>query len=218
MRKLLLIASAAVLGLPSLAAAQESCREQQHNNRVVGTVVGAGLGALVGSAVAGHGSRGVGAVAGAVGGGAIGNVAGGASVHCERYTSGYYDTDHVWHEANGYYDRGGVWHYYGNGYYDRDGRWIVVAPAASGYGADVAYTGNDLYARENRLEARIRDGDNTGALSRYQADSDLRALDRIRRFQNERADENGYLSDDARADIWDRVQTLDNTVDAQWHD
>ena len=216
MRKLLLIASVAVIGLPSIAAAQESCRERQHNNRVVGTAVGAGLGALLGSSIAGHGSKGVGAVAGAVGGGAVGNVVAGSATHCERYSDAYYDRNGVRHAANGYYDRGGVWHYYGNGYYDRDGYWVDVAPAAAGYGADVAYTGGDLFVRENRLADRIREGDNTGALSRYDADRDYRALARIRDFQSARTEPNGYMPSDVRANVWGRLDNLSAQVDSQW--
>ena len=45
MRKLLLIAGIASLSIPSIAAAQPECREQQHDNRVAGTLAGAGFGA-----------------------------------------------------------------------------------------------------------------------------------------------------------------------------
>ena len=93
-----------------------------------------------------------------------------------------------------------------------------MAPEAAGYGADVAYSSNDLYSRENRLEDRIRDGGNTGALSRYDAANDLRTLHRIRRYQDERAGESGYLSHDARADVSGRLETLDSTVSAQWRE
>ena len=218
MRKLLLIASVAVIGLPSIAAAQESCHERQHNNRVAGTAIGAGLGALLGSSIAGHGSRGVGAVAGAVGGGAVGNVVAGSATHCERYSAAYYDRNGVRHDANGYYDRGGVWHYYGAGYYDRNGYWVDVAPAAEGYGADVAYTGNDLFLRENRLEERIRDGDNSGAISRYDADRDYRQLTYIRSYQRDHMHGDGYLSADVRADLSERLDNLSATVESQWRD
>ena len=62
MRKLLLVAGLAAAALiPSLAVAQPSC-EQQRDNRVVGTLAGAGIGALLGSAIAGHDDRAAGAV------------------------------------------------------------------------------------------------------------------------------------------------------------
>ena len=52
-----LVAGVAVAALmPTLALAQTTC-EQRSTNRVVGTVAGAGLGALLGSAIAGHGDR-----------------------------------------------------------------------------------------------------------------------------------------------------------------
>jgi len=41
---------------PSMALAQVSF-EQQQSNRTAGTVVGAGIGALLGSAIAGHSDR-----------------------------------------------------------------------------------------------------------------------------------------------------------------
>ena len=40
--------------VPSLAMAQTNC-EQRKNDRVAGTVIGAGVGALLGSAIAGRG-------------------------------------------------------------------------------------------------------------------------------------------------------------------
>ena len=89
MRKLLLIASVAAVAIPGLASAQPGCREQQHDNRVTGTVLGAVGGALLGGAISGHAG---GAVIGGVAGGAVGNVAGGASVSCADY-HGYYDAD-----------------------------------------------------------------------------------------------------------------------------
>ena len=63
-----LVAGAAVAALiPTFALAQTTC-EQRATNRVVGTVAGAGIGALLGSAIAGHGDRTTGAVIGGVGG------------------------------------------------------------------------------------------------------------------------------------------------------
>jgi uncharacterized protein YcfJ len=123
------------------------------NNRMVGTVAGAGLGALAGSAVAGHGNKTEGAVLGGVLGAVIGNqVSKGHTDNCAR-AYGYYDAQGRWHanaipqaSAEGYYDRNGNWiagapnGYYSNGrwvsasargYYDRSGYW--VPPSTSGY-------------------------------------------------------------------------------------
>ncbi len=141
MRKHILVAGfAAAALLPSLAMAQD-CSQQRHNNRVAGTVVGAGLGALLGSAIAGHDDRTGGAIIGGVGGAVAGNAIGSASTDCRAY--GYYDSNGVWHaeataasNATGYYDRDGRW-VAGtpNGYYDANGRWIasVGDTNASGY-------------------------------------------------------------------------------------
>jgi hypothetical protein len=206
MRKLLLIAGIASLAMPSLAAAQPGCREQQHDNRVAGTVVGAGLGALIGSAVAGPGSRGAGAVVGAVGGGVVGDAAGGASVTCTTPT-GYYDDNGAWHAASGYYDG--------------DGHWVDGArPAPSGgdYGADVAYVGRagDLSGREDWMEQRIQAGEDRGALSHYDADGDRGRLSSIRDLQGRLRDEHEGLSGDDRSEIGSRLDDLNASVNAQW--
>jgi hypothetical protein len=142
---LLLVAGVAALAGPSLASAQPGCLAPQHDSRVAGTAVGAGLGATVGGAIVGPGARD--AVAG---GSAIGN-AGGASVTCGGYTRvGDYDADGVWRSGPGYYGQDGVWRQ-ASGYYDQDGDWVDAAapppartssapPNAADYGADVAYT------------------------------------------------------------------------------
>jgi hypothetical protein len=138
MQKHLLVAGIAAAALiPSFAFAQASC-EQQHANRVAGTVVGAGLGALLGSAVAGHGDRTTGAVVGGVGGAVIGNQVARSNADC-AHAYGYYDTNGAWHanaveraNAAGYYDRGGQWvEGAPNGYYAADGRWVAADASAS---------------------------------------------------------------------------------------
>jgi hypothetical protein len=138
MRKLALVAGLAAAALiPTFAFAQSSC-EQQRDNRVVGTVAGAGLGALVGSAIAPRGDRGTGAVIGAVGGGLIGNQVTRPDADC-AHAYGYYDHGNQWHAnavgagmARGYYDHDGQWiEGAPNGYYDQGNRW--VASNASGY-------------------------------------------------------------------------------------
>jgi hypothetical protein len=138
MRKLVLVAGlAAAAFIPSFAFAQSSC-EQQRDNRVVGTVAGAGIGALVGSAIAPRHDRGAGAIIGAIGGGVIGNQVTRPDADC-AHAYGYYDRDSQWHAnatptvmARGYYDRDGAWvDGAPNGYYDHSGRWM--ASNASGY-------------------------------------------------------------------------------------
>jgi hypothetical protein len=138
MRNHLLVAGIAAAALiPSFAFAQTSC-EQQHANRVASTVAGGAIGALIGSAIAGHGDKTTGAVIGGVGGAVIGNQAGKGSADC-AHAYGYYDTKGAWHanavartEARGYYDRSGGWvEGAPNGSYDAGGRW--VAANAQGY-------------------------------------------------------------------------------------
>jgi len=131
MRKHLLAAGvAAVVLIPSLAMAQQSC-EAQRQNRVAGTVVGAGFGALVGSALAGRHDRTEGAVVGGVGGAVIGNQLSKPNADC-AHAYGFYDRNGAWHAtaversaAVGYYDRNGVWvDGAPNGYYDSRSHWV----------------------------------------------------------------------------------------------
>ncbi|MEO8115734.1 MAG: glycine zipper 2TM domain-containing protein [Phenylobacterium sp.] len=142
MRKHLLAAGIAAAALmPSFALAQQTC-EQQQNNRVAGTVVGAGLGALLGSAIAGHGDKTTGAVIGGIGGAVVGNQVAKSNTDCSR-AYGYYDNNGAWHassvaraNAAGYYDRNGNWvNGAPNGYYNNDGRWVTASnnASASGY-------------------------------------------------------------------------------------
>ena len=115
MRKHLLAAGiAAAVLIPSLALAQETC-EQRSANRTAGTVLGAVGGALLGSAVAGHGEKGAGAAIGGVTGAVIGNQVSRGPRDC-AHAYGYYDNGGGWHDnhvdrtaAYGYYDRSGVW-------------------------------------------------------------------------------------------------------------
>jgi hypothetical protein len=139
MRKHFWVAGLAVAALfPSIASAQTSC-EQQHDNRVAGTVIGGVAGALLGNAVSRGGGRVGGTIIGGVAGAAIGNQVTKPSADC-AHAYGYYDHDGRWHanavaanDARGYWDRDGQW-VQGQpaGYYANDGRW-VSAQNADGY-------------------------------------------------------------------------------------
>jgi len=159
MRKLVLVAGLAVAALiPTFAAAQSTC-EQQRDNRVAGTIVGAGAGALLGAAIAPGHDRGTGAIIGAVGGGIVGNQLTRPNEDCV-HAYGYYSRDNQWHANNvgpgmaqGYFDRDGVWvDGAPNGAYDRDGRWM--ASNASGYydqrGRWIAGASNGAYDTDGR--------------------------------------------------------------------
>ena len=216
MRNSMIAGGVAALALiPSLAAAQQTC-EERRNNRVAGTVVGAALGAIAGSAVAGRGDRNEGAVIGGVGGAVIGNqlAKGGNNGDCRR-AYGFYDNQGVWHSnavdrsyAQGYYDRNGVW-VDGRppaGDWDRNGRWAM---SAGSYGAPTTYGGGgggyryrsewrdapeDIRARTDWLERRIVRSRDRGALSRREADRAMMTLRDIRR------DQRVYWRDDGRLD------------------
>ncbi len=142
MRPHLLAAGVAVAALiPSFALAQSNC-EQRRSQQTAGTIAGAGIGAVLGSIVAGRGDRTTGAVIGGLGGGILGNQLSKPGVGC-AYAYGYYDNSGAWHASNvskqnarGYYDREGAWvEGAPDGHYNNDGRWVrtVETPAAAGY-------------------------------------------------------------------------------------
>ena len=86
MRKHLLAAGiAAATLLPTFALAQQTCEQQANNNRVAGTVIGAGLGAVLGSQVSGRGARTEGSVIGAIGGAIAGNQIAKRNFKCANY-------------------------------------------------------------------------------------------------------------------------------------
>src|SRR5437870_5677131 len=106
--------------IPSFAMAQQSC-EQRRTNQAVGTIAGAGIGALLGSAVAGHGDRTAGAVVGGLGGAVVGNQLSKAGADC-AHAYGYYDGSGAWHAST-------VSRQDARGYFDREGAWIDGPPA-----------------------------------------------------------------------------------------
>ena len=93
---------AKILAITSLAlcAAVSAANAGCEGRKTAGTIVGAGAGGLVGSAVT-HGSA-VGVVGGAVIGGLAGHSI--ASDNCQGHS--------YRHHARGYYDRHHHWHYY----------------------------------------------------------------------------------------------------------
>lgn len=171
MRKNLLAAGIAAAALiPSFAFAQQSC-EQRRSQQAVGTIAGAGIGALLGSAIAGKGDRTVGAVVGGVGGGILGNQLSKSGGDCAQ-AYGHYDNAGAWHassvsreNARGYFDRQGAWvEGAPNGHYDSAGRWTVAHTdtAAAGYydgrGRWVPASANGYYAADNRWVAGSASG------------------------------------------------------------
>jgi hypothetical protein len=127
--------------IPSATLAQQTC-EQRQTNRVVGTVAGAGLGALAGGAIAGRDDRTQGAVIGGIAGALVGNQLTKGQADCTR-AYGYYDNNGAWHanavardNAAGYFDRTGAWvEGAPRGHYTGDGRWVQASTdvQASGY-------------------------------------------------------------------------------------
>ena len=131
---------AAATLLPALAQAQSTC-EQNHGARVVGTLAGAGAGALLGSAIAGHDNRTAGGVIGGLGGALLGNQLTKPRGDC-AHAYGYYDHNAKWHASNtsagdatGYFNQSDHWvDGAPNGYFDRSGAWVAGSGAASASG------------------------------------------------------------------------------------
>jgi hypothetical protein len=219
--RIFLAGLAAAALIPTIASAQQSC-EERHDSKVAGTLAGAGVGALLGAGIAGHGDRGAGAVIGAVGGGIVGNSLAGSAQDCAR-SYGYYDRDGAWHAngSRGYYDDDG--HYLAaapRGYYDRDGRWIDGAPAAGSYTTDVAYEGRDRWAnapldiggREAWLDQRIRKGISEGTITRSEAAGAFDELRSIRRKEAELRRDDGRLRGNKRDYIEARLDSLNDRI------
>ncbi len=111
--------AAALLASPSLVAAQTNC-QQHSNNRVIGTVAGGGIGAVLGNVIAGSGDKTLGTIIGAGGGALLGNQVTKSGQDCAN-AYGYYDKSGVWHSND---LRGGN----ATGYFDRDSQWVEGTP------------------------------------------------------------------------------------------
>jgi hypothetical protein len=125
---------------PFSVSAQSDCNERS-SGRTTSTVVGAGLGAILGGAVAGRDDRAAGAVIGGLGGALLGNQIGRTDNNCAR-SYGYYDNRGDWHASGladnvttGYYDRRGAWiNGAPEGHYDSRGNWVRTGSGSEGAG------------------------------------------------------------------------------------
>jgi hypothetical protein len=204
MRKHLLAAGvAAVVLIPSLAMAQETC-QQRSANRTAGTVLGAIGGALLGNAVSSHGGKTGGTIIGGVAGAAVGsNLAKGPHDCVHAY--GYYDDEGRWHDNHA--DRAVAY-----GYYDREGVWVDGAPPnVAGYAADTAYVshanGLSVDERIARIDRHIHDARADNSLSGREARDAQRTLNDIRREESDRRGD-GVLSDHDRNELERRLDSL----------
>lgn len=133
MKSRIFLAGIALAALtPSVASAQDDGCRRDGNGRIVGTVVGAGAGGVLGNVIAGRGDKTEGSIIGAIVGAVVGNQVSKSDRGDCRTAYGYYDEQGRWHatgvntsSARGYYDRNGGWvEGTPNGYYD-NGRWVV---------------------------------------------------------------------------------------------
>jgi uncharacterized protein YcfJ len=215
MRKRFLAAAvAAAAFVPTLAAAQMTC-EERSARRAGGTALGAVTGALLGSAVAGHGHKGTGAVVGGVTGAIVGNQLSKGPKDC-AHAYGWYDNAGRWHAnrvdekvAYGYYDRTGAWvDGRPDGSYDSRGVWTPNAAAEGASAANVSRDRPlDVDARIAQLDQWIDRSRDSGGLTDREARDARDALEAIRRdARDRRAD--GQLSDHDEALLQERLDRL----------
>ena len=102
----LAVAAVAVMAItPSVASAQYYYPDNNRDDQVVGGLIGAGLGAVLGSQVAGSGARTEGSVIGALVGGLAGSQIAGSNSNRGYYgNSGYYNGGY-YNRQTGYYSQ-----------------------------------------------------------------------------------------------------------------
>jgi len=129
MRRTLMVAGlVAALAAPSVTDARTYCQQRAHDRKVVGTLVGAGVGALVGNAV----SHRNGALIGGVGGAVVGNQV--SRVKCDDRRVHYRSRAVVRrpayaprYDSASYRGAPGACHYENRPYYDERGQ-MIYAP------------------------------------------------------------------------------------------
>ncbi len=239
LKPLLLAGLAAAAFIPSFASAQESCQQAQHDNRVAGTIVGAGLGALLGNVVSGHGGKPGGTIIGGVGGAVVGNQIAGSGTRCGENQYGYYDGSGRWvpttSTAYGYYGPDGRWvanapagyapngygqnGYRQNGYGQNGYNRGYAPPPAPAYGQDAAYSDRggrmNFREREDRMDQYIRQAISSGTIGDREGRHDLRELSDIRRMEGDYRSADGHMNDGQRADIDQRLDALRDRLHMQ---
>ena len=190
MKKLALLGVAAVLAAPALAHAQSDCVRREQNNRVAGTVIGAGAGAAVGSAVAGRGNHTTGAVVGGVIGGVLGNQATRGSGCPEGYEPRAYpaaDNQNQYRNDN-------------QNQYRNEGPFWAGAPGG-------------VRERMDFLEQRINNGERDGSLNRHEAHRAHRDLTSLRYDTDRmRRRDGGRLSPTDRDYVWNRLNGISQNI------
>lgn len=137
---------------PDGAYAYDGCRRSQVNRGTGGAMVGAGLGAVAGSSIAGHGAKTEGAVLGGLLGAIIGANVGKAGAACQ---AGQYDQSYAPPppQAEYGYQQGG---FQGYGYdYDEEEDYRA-APVAEGPSADsCTLAESPIYLPDGRVQKRF---------------------------------------------------------------
>ena len=178
---------AAILPATAMAQPNPNCVASNQASRAEGTVLGAGAGALLGSALAGRHSRGEGAVLGAVGGGVAGNVIAGS--RNDPCPPGYY------YGPNGPPPPAA----YGAGY--------GYAPRGFWRGAP-----NDIASRIRFLQDRIYRMSSSGRLTPPEAQRANGDLNNLRAYIRNNRWDYGSLAPDQRSYVQARLDHLAATL------
>jgi uncharacterized protein YcfJ len=128
-RTLIVVGLALAVGAPSFAEARTACDQYAHNRKVTGTLIGAGVGGLLGNAVAARGVKTEGTLLGAAAGAVVGNQV--SRVKCDRGRT-YYRSSRSYRPARAYRQasykpRAYACRYETRPFYDEYGR-LVYAP------------------------------------------------------------------------------------------
>ncbi|HEY2049352.1 MAG TPA: hypothetical protein VGH03_08415 [Caulobacteraceae bacterium] len=188
--RLFMIAASVSALIPLVGHAQSdpNCLREKRADEVVGGLVGAGVGVIVGS-LASHGGTAATIGAGA-GGAAAGALIGGAASHCGQNRYGYYDDRRQWvsYRSTDY------------GYVGPDGKWVAqAAPQASP---------DDTRTREMRMQAELDQRIDDGRLDRREGREALRNLSEISAIDADYRRDDGRLSPSQRQDIEARLDRL----------
>lgn len=190
MSRTFLLAVALAALAPAVVHAQSAptCLREKRADEVVGGLIGAGVGAIVG-AVATHGGAGA-TVAGGAGGGVAGVLVGRATAHCGQNRYGYYDDRGQWvsYRTTDY------------GYVGPDGRWVAQRPPPPEPG--------DTRAREMQMQAQLERRLDEGSLARGEGRQALRSLSEIAAIDADYRSGDGRLTPAQRHDIEARLDGL----------
>lgn len=216
-----------------VASAQDDGHRRDGDSRIIGTVVGAGAGGVLGNVIAGRGDKTEGYIIGAIVGAVIGNQVSKSDRGDCRRAYGYYDEQGRWHatgvsasEELGYYDRNNQWvGGAATGYYDVRGRWISTRvdnyqsndnqyrPGTGPY--DLGQMPTDVSTRIIWMREYVRSGLQSRRITQNSAQYARRELTAIE-AQNRQFNRDGRLTQREAQMLEKRLDRLTKRFDKNW--